>query len=335
MGTSVTSVDVARIGEGVGFVGLLARLTPAYEGGDGPRSMIAKLPSPEAGPRLLGQMYGLYAREARFYATLAPTVGIATPACYWAAHDEAGLGAMLLEDMAGRARVGDQLSGVEIDDALVAVSALAELHAAWWNSPRLDEVDWLESGTDLIRQPLATMYEPLRPVFEARFSERLGPEFCALLPELNQRVAQTFDEMDKRPTTLTHGDYRLDNMFFSGSGESATVTVCDWQSVNRTYGIFDISYFIITNLSVEQRRKHEMTLLRAYHDVLVAHGIKDPDVDTLFEEYRSAPLGMLALGVINGAVLDAQDGRGQALFDAIFERFVTASRDHDSVSLLP
>jgi hypothetical protein len=280
-------------------------------------------------------MYGLYAREARFYQTLAPTAGIATPACYWAAHDDAGLGAVLLEDMAGSARVGDQLAGVGLDDALVAVRALAELHAAWWESPRLGDVDWLERGTDLIRQPLATMYHPLRPVFEERFGERLGADFCALLPDLNERVAVTFDGLDSRPTTLTHGDYRLDNMFFSGNGENATVTVCDWQSVNRTYGIFDISYFIITNLSVEQRRKHEMTLLRAYHDVLRAHGIDDPDFDLLFEEYRSAPLGMLALGVINGAVLDAQDGRGQALFDAIFERFVTASRDHDSVALLP
>ncbi|MFM9083887.1 MAG: hypothetical protein ACKOQ7_08435, partial [Actinomycetota bacterium] len=67
-GGSVASVSHQVIGEGVGMVGQLARLTIEYSGdpGDLPTTMIAKLPSPSEANRAQMQAFRYNVREALF-----------------------------------------------------------------------------------------------------------------------------------------------------------------------------------------------------------------------------------------------------------------------------
>jgi len=331
---SVTSVAAQRIGEDVGFIGLLARLNLTYDTTvDAPAQLIVKLPSLDPGARAIGAMYGLYEREARFYAELAPSAGIATARCYYAGFNASGH-VLLLEDLSLVARAGDQVAGATLDESLLVVRELARMHARWWASPQLDAVPWLQRGTDLILQPLKTMYPLLLPRFQELFGPQLKPGVLAVLPGLHERVLALMEEVDARALTLGHGDFRLDNMFFGDEGAPFKLAVVDWQSPNKLNGIFDLSYFVITNQTVDQRRAHDTDLLRAYHDELRRAGIDDLSFDQLLEDYRMSPVAMLALGVINGAMLESQGERGIKLFDAIFERFLTALEDLDSLSLL-
>ena len=61
----VTSVEREILGEGEGFMGDIARLRLWYEGGEGPASVVAKMPRPEN--RAFGELVGAYERESCFY----------------------------------------------------------------------------------------------------------------------------------------------------------------------------------------------------------------------------------------------------------------------------
>src|SRR5947208_732353 len=66
---TATAVDATPVGVGVGLVGELHRLTPTWSDGDGPASIIAKLPSSPSA-RFVAEMLSMYRRESRFYEQL-------------------------------------------------------------------------------------------------------------------------------------------------------------------------------------------------------------------------------------------------------------------------
>ncbi len=65
--TRVVACDQVVLGTGVGFAGDLARLTVTYEGGDGPATMVAKVPTSIDDNREGSELLGVYEREVRMY----------------------------------------------------------------------------------------------------------------------------------------------------------------------------------------------------------------------------------------------------------------------------
>ena len=61
-GVTVAAVEWEILGTGEGFMGELARLTLGYDGGDGPATMIAKIPTQIEQNRALGKSLGIYER---------------------------------------------------------------------------------------------------------------------------------------------------------------------------------------------------------------------------------------------------------------------------------
>src|SRR5262249_28237387 len=150
LGAPVTSVASEPIAAGTGFLGKLVRLTPRYgkEAADRPRSLIAKLPTLDAGVRQLAMMFRFYEREVRFYRQLADRVSLRVPRAHHIGFDPAsGDFVLLLEDMAP-ARIGDQLEACSTEEARLAVHDVAALHAGWWASPALGRLDWMPMADD-------------------------------------------------------------------------------------------------------------------------------------------------------------------------------------------
>ena len=94
---------------GTGQMSGCYRLSLRYSAGDGPATLIAKLPSPDpAGPR---RRRDTYATEVRFYRDIASTVAVRAPECSCAvASDDGKSFVLLLEDMSP-AEQGDQIAG--------------------------------------------------------------------------------------------------------------------------------------------------------------------------------------------------------------------------------
>src|SRR4029079_804964 len=142
----VKTDDVSPLGSGVGFVWQLSRLSKSYYGESGglPDAMVAKFPIVDPVAQYLAKMYGFYTTEAGCYQQASTIgLGVPTPVTYLSEVSEDGAATLLLMEDLSDARMADQVAGADLDDACAVIDAAAQLHATWWESPRLDELTWL------------------------------------------------------------------------------------------------------------------------------------------------------------------------------------------------
>jgi aminoglycoside phosphotransferase (APT) family kinase protein len=100
--------------------------------------------------------------------------------------------------------------------------------------------------------------------------------------ERTLRQMQAFDRANGR-THLVHGDAHTGNMFYEPDG---ALGLLDWQTTMLAHWSVDVAYFLIIGLSVEDRRRHQETLLRRYVDRLAASGSAAPSFDAAWQAYR-------------------------------------------------
>jgi aminoglycoside/choline kinase family phosphotransferase len=338
-GAKIVSFEKEVIGEGAGFVGELTRLTLTYDGdaGSAPASIIAKLPTREEAFRNLANMVNLYQREIRFYEELAADVPVRTPKMYFSHSDSAtGDHVLLLEDLAP-GRVGDQLKTCSIDEAKLALQTLAKIHAAFWNSPRLKELEWMPGVDDpMLLGMISMMYQQSWPVFVERYGDQISPGILPIGEKFGQKFLELAKQIEDGPVTITHADFRLDNMFFD-LADGSPIAIIDWQLAQRGPAMGDVTYFLAGNLTPDVRREHETDLVRAYHEALVENGVADYDYESCAEDYRRAALLLFIFVVTNQEDFNIEDynDRAQDLLNSMLERYMTAILDLNAAEFLP
>lgn len=336
---SVTSFGMERVGVGVGFLGQLGRITPAYDRPEAgaPSALIGKFPADDEAARDMAAMYGFYSAELNFYREIAREVSTRTAHCYYAAITDDGREfALVTEDLSQTGHVGDQVRGCSLEQARMALRELARFHAAWWDHPGLPAMSWLPVGTDLTRISWEQAYPyGWQPALE-RYERFLTPQVREAAPHLNERLLAMLPQFDAMPQTIMHGDYRLDNMFFGDPGSGYDVAVIDWQILNRGWATYDVAYFVSLNLPVADRRAHERDLVREYYDTLTAAGPRVSYTwEACWQDYVRSLAVYLCNNIGNVATLDTANERGAQLFDEMFERVATAVIDLDALSLVP
>jgi len=157
LGQPVAGVSSERIAVGQGFLGELARLTLSYgAGGEGPATVIAKIPTTDSGLKPLGLMLDVYERESRAYEEVIPQLKLRTPrALYNGADSSTDQYCLILEDV-GHLRPGDQHTGGSLEEARSVVVAAAGLHGRWWD--RVEELQWVPPLDSPINMGLQDMY---------------------------------------------------------------------------------------------------------------------------------------------------------------------------------
>jgi phosphotransferase family enzyme len=156
----------------------------------------------------------------------------------------------------------------EQEDRLV--SALAALHARFWESPMLD-LPWLTSPrmlgglldarTAADRTALATLPELLRSNVERGWT--------AALKHLPDRLAVALsvpaDDLPGLPRTLLHGDVKVANFAFP---PNSRVAAFDWAMLGAGPATIDIGWYLAVNGSRLTRSKDD--LLKFYRSNLEA-----------------------------------------------------------------
>ncbi len=346
---AVSSVEWAALGTGQGFATGLAKLAVHYNSPEAhergaPSSIVAKFPSSYAPTRQFGVELRIYEREVRFYEELAPEVELWTPRRYFSAlDDESGDFVLLLEDL-DSGRIGDQVAGCSLDEAEMVIRQLAGMHADWWGSPRLREFTWLGPFN-----ASAERSEQMYPMLVAAFSDSLGHILPGPALEVCQRltgnVASIKHHLAGPPWTLLHGDFRLDNILFyddagangdaNGNNGGRPIAVIDWQGCRIGRGVYDVAYFISTNLQPHQQVEEGMDLLRTYHATLVENGVEGYDFDECLHDYLTALLEVIVFAVELAAVLDLSSERGQAVAKGFLTRLFAAVLGLKAGDLLP
>lgn len=322
LGAQLDAIDVAVLGAGEGFMGQLARVQLSSSDPSAPASVIVKLPTADPGAQLIGEMMRVWEREHLFYRDVAPQMSIRVPTALVNIVDPPCL---VLEDLAPAVQ-GDHVAGATLDQAQRAIDAIAAHHARWFQHPLLASFDWMPDLHDPAILALAPTFKIGWPLFLQRFGHELAPrclrwceQFVEIIPEW---IAGHFDD----PVTMTHGDFRLDNLFFLDDG---SVAVIDWQLCMRAPGQADLVYFCANNLTLEMRRAHEDALIQRYVAGLHDGGVPI-DAVTLDGVRRGYLEGLLFYAVSFGASLltiNPANQRGVALFDALVRRTFAAVDD--------
>ncbi len=324
-GFTAANVGTGQIGDSVRFT-----LDYARRGDDAPASLVGKFPSAGEESRATGVALGNYLREVRFYQQLAPTALIHTPRCYFTDVDEATSEFVLMMEDLAPAEQGDQLRGVTLDQARLAVIEAAKLHASHWGDEGLDELPWVSNAK--AAPPSAATPGAVAQLwggFKQRYGPRLLPEWIAAGERLTSRFAEIATQHDG-PRCLTHNDYRPDNMMFGGAQGGYPLTVLDWQSFAYGAGPTDLAYFLAGAISPELRRAHEPEFLALYLATLARHGVTSYGMDDLKRHYAQGAY-LLFLTAFFAAMIVTQTDRGDAMFLQMIGGAVDHMLDHGAL----
>lgn len=333
---SVTAIDKVTIGQGVGILGELARITPTYTASEpnAPKTLIAKIPTADEGGKGIANMLGFYEKEVRFYGELCHSIGVRSARGYYAAGDPASVRYVILMEDLGDLRLGDQVAGASAEECETLIREVARLHARWWDSPELDRIDWIPAvNSPQIKMSSLAMAAAMEP-FLTNFSSHIKPHHAELAQKLLFRVNPMQDGFADRPVTLCHGDLRLDNVFWGSPDGSSPVTLIDWQIALKARGPYDIAYFMSQSVEPAVRARNEERLVRVYHGTLVAGGVKGYSFDDCWRDYRAATMSCLIYPVVALGSVDLANERGLALALAMLQRSLSAIDDLNAGDIL-
>ncbi len=332
-GGTITGVTTENIGEGTGIFGEIARLNLTVDGGSGPSSIVAKMPCVEPANLEVALMLGIYDREINMFDHVIDQSPMTGPRRYFAEQEEGGKFVLLLEDLSDRYDVGDQIVGATLAQAEAIVDALAEFHAYWWESPKLDDLDWLpRPDAPMYQAAVPGIYRAGLPVLVADWADRLPAESIALAQRLDPKFEEVLLRTANGPETLIHTDTRLDNIFFPKDG-SANVAFIDFQLALRGRAVADISYVISNSVKDDVAKQHWEALLQRWHGAITAHGISYDYAD-LMTHYRESVLYYLSGPMSLIGSFDSGNERGAAMTEAWLVRAFNHAIDIDAGSVL-
>ena len=136
------------------------------------------------------------------------------------------------------------------------------------------------------------------------------------------------------PRTLTHGDFRLDNMFFGAAGTDEFAAI-DWQVSGLNSGLKDVSYFLAGSVTTDTRRKIEKKALQEYYGLLRNSDVEDFTYDECWRQYRAHTLDGLIVLVFACGGLELGEESDRNLVGMGLQRILAATEDLDAEEFLP
>jgi hypothetical protein len=279
LGGTTGTTDRLRIGLEWNVAGVEAGL---------PASVFLKGTAPSAKNRAMVAGLWMATNEVKFYLTARPTLPDIAPAAYVAQSGHGARFMLVLEDLvAKRATPFTIADSCTLSHAEAMMDTLAQLHAKFWSSPRLQtDLAWAAGMTGRTGFPLlAFAFRRTRGKFLADADKReLGPSTRRMLRLATDNDLDLYRMWETGPQTLVHGDSHVGNSFAFADGRAGLL---DWQVVFRTRGTREVVYFLTGALDIEARREHEQRLLQRYLDGLHAAGVPvPPTFEEAWEDYR-------------------------------------------------
>lgn len=279
--SAALQVDVRACSVLSGHEGTTGRAELALEHDAGealPTRLFVKLPPASVEQQAFVLESGMGAREALFYRHAAPGLPMRVPRCYFADCSEDGRRyILLLEHLADSGCLFRPASQYSLPWVRRVLSALAALHAHFWESPRfVGDLAWLQGPP----------FSPTGGKLLARALEQQGNLLPALFRELGELYladpAAVHRLWREGPETVQHGDPHDGNQFLD-HGQPGFL---DWGVVARGPGMRDVGYFLAGTLRPEHRARVP-ELLAFYRDELLARGIASPpDAGALWQQYQ-------------------------------------------------
>jgi thiamine kinase-like enzyme len=326
-GAVISDFEASIIGVGEGFMGQLARITLSFHGeqGKAPGSVIAKFAALAQETRDQAADQKLYQREIGFYRDIGEKAGVPIAKCYYSLYrEDSNQFVILMEDLAP-GEPSDQVIGTDKETSREVIEQFAKLHAKWWNSPDLEELEWakwLLKATPM-EEGLAMLERSMREAEETGKFDAY-PEMKRLMPLLPPLFK--FDPAPPYPFTLTHGDLRSDNII-KPTDKGGRFAIIDWQLTGVGDPVNDIVRWMTQSISIEDRKETEQELLKLYHRRLVEYGVKGYSYSKFINAYKTNLIVVFLMFSMPIDTVDKSSDRAQALFHQFYARLDAALVD--------
>lgn len=260
--------------------------------------------------------------EAQIYRLLSEAEALSVPRLLGAFEH----GTLILQDLSP-AQPGSQAKGCTWQQARDVLSILAEIHGHFWGDPRVPSIQ-PEQFAAAIDVNMAQCWEP----FKSRYRDKLGQAAADF--EWMWRNARTVSAHRlSEPATLFHGDVHAENLLFSKEHKNRPVLI-DWQLAGRGLAANDVSFFLIKNLTVKQRRANESRLVQVYFGLLPERARAEYGLDRFQLDYRACVTrSMLSAVMLVGPRFTDRPDRLD-LADILADRVITAVQDLNPVGAL-
>ena len=304
-----------------------ARFRLEYDAGSGPEFLYAKA---EGDFRQVHARNGNLFNEPELFQSGA-VIPVAHPLPYKVIMDREALDyVIVMEDVTSRGGVPlTAESTMTVDQAANGVRGLARLHSRYWDISTHSHpaLAWLGSWapTEGFIQSLRNVVPPGLAKAKGRMSAELdqydGPTLVA-------HLARSMTSFTQGPQTLLHGDAHIGNTFVLPDNE---IGFLDWQVARRGNWSQDLGYFFVSALSVEDRRSHELDLLREYLDALELPAERKPSPNEAWTRYSASMAYALPIwfATLNTALTQSPEGSL-----SLCQRYGQAFVDLDSIGAL-
>ncbi len=268
-------------------------------------------------------------REVRFYADVAAGTDARLTNVYFADADPDSA-VLVMEDLSHLVG-GDQVVGLSHQQVRDVIEAIAPIHAAYWDSPKLTQFDW---APDIDHFNLDS-FEDAWPEFVDIYGLRIGPEARDLGAYLSRHIDKLEAKVASRPRTVVHGDLRADNILFNQGEDDDSVIILDWQLVMRNLAALDIARLYGGSEPIQERSGHHRETAALWHEALMAGGVQDYSEDEAWDDFRLAALHCVSIPVKVHALFSKTSAkRGAQLRDAMAQRFFNFAVEMDALAVL-
>lgn len=330
-GADVVAGPPKRIGEGQ--VGMNLRFALQSEDPTVPSSVVVKMASPDPTSRATGISLRNYEREVKFYNEIVETLDVRSPRSWFADwHEDGGDIAIVLEDMAPSEQ-GDQIDACGIEHARLAVEQLVKMQGPRWNDTTLADIDWLQRRDAADAERLSGLIGMVLPGFLATYTDAIlrdvGQGGLDFISTLATKIPEYIAAKDA-PFTITHGDYRLDNLLFATTPDGVPCAVVDWQTPGHGNGVSDLAYFIGAGLLPEARREYEWQLVDQYIAGLEAYGHMI-DHEWVKNHYRREAISGVIMAIVASQIVGRTE-RGDKMFEVMATRHLLQGIENNALS---
>lgn len=269
----------------------------------GPQSVIVKFQVSTSKPEREGEVYQLLT-EGNFHPT---------PHLY----GTFGNGNLILEDLTlSHSVLKEDLTISQIENV---VTSLADLQKRFFGDSRIPKYD-LSHFVNAVPIHMESW-----DIFKERYRKQLGAE-AAAFEWISENPEIVSSHYNSNPSSLSHGDVNSSNLLFPKDGSDQPIFI-DWQLSAQRVIPFDLSYFIVKQLTVEQRREHEEALLKKYYELLSDEMKVNYPFDRLVLDYRAClTRSMLSAVMRVGSRFSGQPNQFE-LADKLANQVIEAVKD--------
>jgi Phosphotransferase enzyme family len=295
-----------------------ARFGLTYCEGDGPRVVFLKAEGDDY--REAHARNGNMFNEPDLFAAGVP-LPVDHPLSYKVLIDRPGLDyVIVMEDVTARGGAPrDATRPLDPGQVAAGLRGLARLHSRYWrfSAATHPELSWVQTW-----EPTEGFAEGL----SARIPRGLERGEACLPGDVNHLGlemimsfwARGVKSFAQEPVTLLHGDPHIGNTYVLPGDD---VGFLDWQVVRRGNWSQDVGYFLVSALTVEDRRRSEAELIEVYRRALELPEDERPSAQEAWLRYRASPAYGLAVWL---ATLGTDAAQRREVCLSLSERYAAA-----------